>query len=172
MDIAGTAALVTGGASGPRAATARELARLGARVAVLDRNAEGAKAVAAEIGANGSVGLGCDICDTASVIAALGRPRRPRPGAPADERGRHRQRQAHRRQGRLARAAGRLRARGARQPDRHLQHHAPRGGRNGQARAAGRWRARRDRQHRLGGGLRQPGRPGSVFGQQRAASSA
>jgi NAD(P)-dependent dehydrogenase (short-subunit alcohol dehydrogenase family) len=72
MDIAGTAALVTGGASGLGAATARELARLGARVTVLDRNAEGAKAVAAEIGANGqAVGIGCDICDTASVIAAL-----------------------------------------------------------------------------------------------------
>ena len=72
MDIAGHAALVTGGASGLGAATARELARLGARVAVLDRNAEGAKAVAAEIGANGqAVGIGCDICDTASVIAAL-----------------------------------------------------------------------------------------------------
>ncbi len=72
MDIAGHAALVTGGASGLGAATARELARLGAKVAVLDRNAEGAKAVAAEIGANGqAVGIGCDICDTASVIAAL-----------------------------------------------------------------------------------------------------
>ncbi len=68
MDIAGTAALVTGGASGLGAATARELARLGARVTVLDRNAEGAKAVAAEIG---GLGLGCDICDTASVQAAL-----------------------------------------------------------------------------------------------------
>ena len=68
MDIAGHAALVTGGASGLGAATARELARLGARVTVLDRNAEGAKAVAAEIG---GLGLGCDICDTASVIAAL-----------------------------------------------------------------------------------------------------
>jgi len=72
MDIAGHAALVTGGASGLGAATARELARQGAKVAVLDRNAEGAKAVAAEIGAYGqAVGLGCDICDTASVLAAL-----------------------------------------------------------------------------------------------------
>ena len=42
MDIAGQAALVTGGASGLGAATARELARRGAKVAVLDRNAEGA----------------------------------------------------------------------------------------------------------------------------------
>jgi NAD(P)-dependent dehydrogenase (short-subunit alcohol dehydrogenase family) len=68
MDIAGHAALVTGGASGLGAATARELARQGAKVAVLDRNADGAKAVAAEIG---GIGLGCDITDTASVLAAL-----------------------------------------------------------------------------------------------------
>ena len=68
MNIHGHAALVTGGASGLGAATARELARQGAKVAVLDRNAEGAKAVAAEIG---GIGLACDICDTASVLAAL-----------------------------------------------------------------------------------------------------
>ena len=68
MNIHGHAALVTGGASGLGAATARELARQGAKVAVLDRNAEGAKAVAAEIG---GVGIACDICDTASVQAAL-----------------------------------------------------------------------------------------------------
>ncbi|TXC66969.1 SDR family NAD(P)-dependent oxidoreductase [Piscinibacter aquaticus] len=72
MDIQGHAALVTGGASGLGAATARELARRGAKVAVLDRNAEGAKAVAAEIGAYGqALGIGCDITDTASVLAAL-----------------------------------------------------------------------------------------------------
>ncbi len=68
MDIHGHAALVTGGASGLGAATARELARQGAKVAVLDRNADGAKAVAAEIG---GIGVGCDITDTASVMAAL-----------------------------------------------------------------------------------------------------
>lgn len=68
MDIQGHAALVTGGASGLGAATARELAHQGAKVAVLDRNAEGAKAVAAEIG---GIGIGCDITDTASVMAAL-----------------------------------------------------------------------------------------------------
>ena len=38
MKIEGQAALVTGGASGLGEATARELARLGAKVAVLDRN--------------------------------------------------------------------------------------------------------------------------------------
>jgi NAD(P)-dependent dehydrogenase (short-subunit alcohol dehydrogenase family) len=72
MIIQGTAALVTGGASGLGAQTARELARRGAKVAVLDRNGAGAKAVAAEIGANGQViGIECDITSTDSVLAAL-----------------------------------------------------------------------------------------------------
>ncbi|SFM76042.1 SDR family NAD(P)-dependent oxidoreductase [Variovorax sp. OV329] len=68
MKIEGQAALVTGGASGLGEATARELARLGARVAVLDRNAELAEKVAREIG---GVACGCDITDTASLTAAL-----------------------------------------------------------------------------------------------------
>ena len=68
MDIVGKAALVTGGASGLGAATARELARRGAKVAVLDRNAEGAAAIAAEIG---GIGIACDITSTDSVMAAL-----------------------------------------------------------------------------------------------------
>ncbi|MBV7543585.1 SDR family NAD(P)-dependent oxidoreductase [Acidovorax sp. sic0104] len=68
MDIQGQAAIVTGGASGLGEATARELARLGAKVAVLDRNAELAEQVAADIG---GVACACDITDTASVTAAL-----------------------------------------------------------------------------------------------------
>ena len=68
MKIEGQSALVTGGASGLGEATARELARLGAKVAVLDRNAELAKKVAAEIG---GAAFACDITDTASVEAAL-----------------------------------------------------------------------------------------------------
>ena len=51
MQIQGQAALVTGGASGLGEATARELARLGAKVAVLDRNQALAEKVAAEINA-------------------------------------------------------------------------------------------------------------------------
>ena len=47
-----TSALVTGGASGLGAATARALAAEGVRVTVFDRNEEGAKAVAADIGGN------------------------------------------------------------------------------------------------------------------------
>ncbi len=68
MKIHGQAALVTGGASGLGAQTARELASRGAKVAVIDRNDDGAKAVAAEIG---GVGIGCDITSTESVLAAL-----------------------------------------------------------------------------------------------------
>ncbi len=70
MNIQGQAALVTGGASGLGAATARELARRGAKVAVLDRNGAGAKALAAEIGID-AIGLECDITSTASVQLAL-----------------------------------------------------------------------------------------------------
>ncbi|MDQ0589318.1 SDR family NAD(P)-dependent oxidoreductase [Variovorax paradoxus] len=75
MKIEGQAALVTGGASGLGEATARELARLGAKVAVLDRNAALAEKVAAEIGEEFGVGCAvacvCDITDTESVNAAL-----------------------------------------------------------------------------------------------------
>ena len=68
MHIQGQAALVTGGASGLGEATARELARLGAKVAVLDRNQALAEKVAADIG---GVACACDITDTDSVNAAL-----------------------------------------------------------------------------------------------------
>jgi NAD(P)-dependent dehydrogenase (short-subunit alcohol dehydrogenase family) len=68
MNIEGQSAIVTGGGSGLGAQTARELARRGARVAVLDINGDGANAVAAEIG---GIGVRCDITDTTSVEAAL-----------------------------------------------------------------------------------------------------
>lgn len=68
MKLHGIAAVVTGGGSGLGAATARELARQGARVAVLDIQAQAAAEVAAEIG---GLGLACDITDSASVTAAL-----------------------------------------------------------------------------------------------------
>ena len=72
MNIQAQAAIVTGGASGLGAQTARELAKRGAKVAVLDRNGDGARAVAAEIGAYGqAVGIACDITSTDSVLAAL-----------------------------------------------------------------------------------------------------
>ena len=72
MKIEGQVALVTGGASGLGAETARELARRGAKVTVLDRNGAGAQAVAAEIG---GLGVECDITSTDSIVAALDRAR-------------------------------------------------------------------------------------------------
>jgi NAD(P)-dependent dehydrogenase (short-subunit alcohol dehydrogenase family) len=68
MNLQGQAALVTGGASGLGAETARQLARAGARVAILDVNLELGQALAAEIGGKAFV---CDITDTASVENAL-----------------------------------------------------------------------------------------------------
>jgi NAD(P)-dependent dehydrogenase (short-subunit alcohol dehydrogenase family) len=68
MKIDGHAALVTGGASGLGEATARELARLGAKVAVLDVNLAQAEKVAAEIG---GVACQCDITITESIAAAI-----------------------------------------------------------------------------------------------------
>jgi NAD(P)-dependent dehydrogenase (short-subunit alcohol dehydrogenase family) len=68
MQFANAAAIVTGGASGLGAATARALAARGARVAVVDRNAQAANAVASEIG---GIAVACDVTDEAAVIAAI-----------------------------------------------------------------------------------------------------
>lgn len=68
MNLQGQAALVTGGASGLGAETARQLARGGAKVTILDVNLEAGQALAAEIGGKA---VACDITDTASVQQAL-----------------------------------------------------------------------------------------------------
>ncbi len=68
MRISGQSALVAGGGSGIGAATARHLAECGAKVAVLDLNAEGARTVAAEIG---GLACACDISDALSTEAAI-----------------------------------------------------------------------------------------------------
>ena len=73
MKIEGQAALVTGGASGLGAQSARLLAQRGAKVAVLDRNAAQAQAIAAEIG---GLALSCDVTDASSVQQALAQARR------------------------------------------------------------------------------------------------
>src|SRR4030081_1101634 len=82
MQLKDQAAIVTGGASGLGAATARRLAAQGARVAVCDLNAKLAESVAAEIGGvavvcgvadaeGGGVGGVCDAADAVSEKAAI-----------------------------------------------------------------------------------------------------
>ncbi len=68
--LSGKAALVTGAASGIGAAIAAAFAAKGARVAVLDINAELAAAKAAELG-SGARAFACDVTDPASVHAAI-----------------------------------------------------------------------------------------------------
>jgi 2-hydroxycyclohexanecarboxyl-CoA dehydrogenase len=68
MRLEGRIALVTGGASGIGAATARRLAAEGARVAVADLNLDGAQDVAAEID---GLAVRMDVTDVASVRAGV-----------------------------------------------------------------------------------------------------
>lgn len=68
MDVAGQAALVTGGGSGLGAGTAKALAAAGAKVAVLDVNLDAAKALAAEIG---GLALACDVTSAADAEKAV-----------------------------------------------------------------------------------------------------
>ena len=68
MEIGGTAAIVTGGASGLGAATAALLARGGAKVAILDLNEAEGEARARELG---GLFLRTDVTDEESVAAAV-----------------------------------------------------------------------------------------------------
>jgi len=68
MQLKDQAAIVTGGASGLGAATARKLAAQGAKVAVCDLNVKLAESVAAEIE---GVAVACDVADAASAEAAI-----------------------------------------------------------------------------------------------------
>src|SRR3954471_20618013 len=72
MDINGVAAVVTGAASGLGEATARELARRGAKVAVFDRDVARGEQVASEIG-----GVFCevDVTSDEKVRAAFAKAR-------------------------------------------------------------------------------------------------
>lgn len=68
MKLAETRAIVTGGASGLGAATARHFRDCGAQVTLLDRDAPRGRALAAEIGATFAE---VDVTDEASVAAGL-----------------------------------------------------------------------------------------------------
>jgi NAD(P)-dependent dehydrogenase (short-subunit alcohol dehydrogenase family) len=68
MDPKGHAAIVTGAASGLGAEAAAQLAKAGAKVACLDINLDGAKAVADKIG---GIAIRCDVTSADGAAAAL-----------------------------------------------------------------------------------------------------
>lgn len=68
MEIKGQPAIVTGGASGLGAATARALAAAGAKVAVLDLNEAAAASVAKDIG---GIAFACDVASADGAKAAI-----------------------------------------------------------------------------------------------------
>ena len=70
MELTGTPAVVAGGASGLGAATARELARRGATVAVIDLDGDRAAALARELGED-ALSFKADVTDEAEVEAAV-----------------------------------------------------------------------------------------------------
>ena len=72
MNVAGHAAIITGGGGGLGAGTARALAVAGAKVALLDVNMEAAEAVATEVG---GLAISCDVSDAASGEAAIAQAR-------------------------------------------------------------------------------------------------
>ena len=68
MQLKGVSAVITGGASGLGAATARELVAAGAKVALLDLNVAVAEKLAAEIGA---IAVKCDVTSATGAAEAL-----------------------------------------------------------------------------------------------------
>jgi rhamnulose-1-phosphate aldolase/alcohol dehydrogenase len=68
--LARQVAVITGGASGIGAATARAMAKEGAEVAILDRDLDAAKAAAKKIGGE-ALAVECDVTDPKSVRAAF-----------------------------------------------------------------------------------------------------
>ena len=80
MDITGSAAIVTGGASGLGEATTRRLHAAGAAVTIFDRNADGGEALAKELGGSANFAPGdvtkYEDCEAAVEQAASGGPLR------------------------------------------------------------------------------------------------
>ena len=72
MDLRGQPAMVTGGGSGLGAETARQLAKAGAKVTVLDLDGTAVEQVARE---TGGLGLVCDVTSAAAAEAAVERAR-------------------------------------------------------------------------------------------------
>lgn len=72
-NFTGQTAFVTGGSSGMGAATVRAFAKAGANVAVVDRDADAAQHLAAELTGQGlkALGIACDVTDEDQVAAAV-----------------------------------------------------------------------------------------------------
>jgi NAD(P)-dependent dehydrogenase (short-subunit alcohol dehydrogenase family) len=70
FDLKGKVALITGGASGIGAATARRLAGAGASVVIADLNEQAAQELAKEL--PGAKGVAMDVTSTVSIAAAIG----------------------------------------------------------------------------------------------------
>jgi len=70
MEVQGRSAIVTGGAGGLGAATVRRLVDSGVRVAVFDRDADRAGALAAELG-DAAVAVSGDVVDDDAVAGAI-----------------------------------------------------------------------------------------------------
>lgn len=71
MDFRGRVALVTGGASGIGFAVARQLAALGAKIAIADTNIDGARVAAKKLGNAGVITIKVDVSDSESVTAMV-----------------------------------------------------------------------------------------------------
>jgi short-subunit dehydrogenase len=69
LDVRGRTSVITGAASGMGAEVARELDRRGARLALIDRNAEGLAALAADLCGTGHTTHAVDLTDDAAVFA-------------------------------------------------------------------------------------------------------
>lgn len=70
IDLTGRNALVTGSTRGIGRAIANALAASGARVGIVGRDAERARAVAGEVGQDAR-GFGCDVSDPAQIVALV-----------------------------------------------------------------------------------------------------
>jgi 3-oxoacyl-[acyl-carrier protein] reductase len=71
QELQGQVALVTGGSRGIGLAIARELAQAGARLALVARDGERARAAAAELPGEGHGGYACDVADPEACAALV-----------------------------------------------------------------------------------------------------
>ena len=70
LDVRGRTTVITGAAAGMGAEVARDLARRGARVALVDRDPDGLAAIAAGLAGSGHTTHVVDLADDGAVFAA------------------------------------------------------------------------------------------------------